>query len=394
MYRWAIASLLISAFSIALFQMPGYSYARVQDQKSDSQKAEARKESSVKQVDIRTVDRVELKGKYFPSDKGPAPCVMLLHALGESCSNKEWTNLAKKLQENGYAVLMFDFRGHGDSTTVQPGTPNVNPALSLPGFWSETLNRQGVKGYNPRKLPIEIKYEQFLPVYYTVLANDIAAAKAFLDEQADCNSSNLILIGANDGATLGALWLNSELHRYRFQPPAPGLPQGLIDRQKPEGLAVKAAVWLTLSPTLGAGKNPSNLLPMLDLPARAYKVPMLFAYGEGDAKGGDLARKVYDKLIPAKAKKDYPFTVALKIEGAEQMNGKNLLLESLDTTAKILKFLEDVPDSKVADKARKNADDIFVWELQDAATGRLIQVPAKKKGADRVEFAGYASFLR
>jgi hypothetical protein len=399
MYRWyrgAIATLLLAS-SVWLCQMPSQNCVQAQEQKTDPKtevtKESAQKAREAKQVDIRTVDRVALKGKYYPGDKSSSPCVMLLHALGDSCSNKEWTSLAKKLQEKGYAVLVFDFRGHGDSTSVQPGTFHPNPALSMPGFWTETLNRQWVKGFNAKKLPTEIKYEQFLPPYCTVLANDLAAAKAFLDEQGDCNSSNLILIAANDGATLGALWLNSEFHRFRYLPPAPGLPQGGIDRQNPEGLAVKAAVWLSITPSLGSTKTPLNLLPMLNLAGRVYKVPMLFVYGEGDTKGGDVARKVYETLIPAKAKTDYPFTAALKIAGAEQMNGKNLLLDSLDTTGRILKFLEDVPESKMADKARKNADDTFIWEWIDAA-GRPQQAPAKKKGADRLEFAGYASFLR
>ena len=38
-----------------------------------------------KQVDILTVDKVELKAKFYPSTKGKdAACVLLLHALGDS----------------------------------------------------------------------------------------------------------------------------------------------------------------------------------------------------------------------------------------------------------------------------------------------------------------------
>jgi pimeloyl-ACP methyl ester carboxylesterase len=344
-----------------------------------------------KQVDILTADKVELKGKYYPG-QATSPCVLLLHALGDSCSNKEWTNFAKKLHEKGYAVLMFDFRGHGDSTTVRPGSlkPSLKPEDR--GFWDEMANRQYVKGFAANKRPTEIKYEQFLPAYATFLANDIAAAKGFLDDQPDCNSSNLVLIGAQDGATLGALWLNSECHRFRYVAAAPGQPESL-DRQNPEALAVKAAVWLTLSNTLGTSKTPLNLPPMFDWPVRGWKLPTVFAYGEGDSSGGDIAKKTFDKLIPAKIKKDYPNTEALKIAGAEGMTGKNLLLESLDTTDKILKYLEDSPESKLATKARKMSEETFFWELTDAAN-RVQRVVARKKGADHVEFAAYASFLR
>src|SRR6185436_13587529 len=112
------------------------------------------------------------------------------------------------------------------------------------GFWDELSNRQGVKGFVASKpRPTEIKHEQFNTNYFTVLANDIAAAKSFLDEQPDCNSSNLILIGARDGATMGALWLNSEWYRFRYLPAGPGRP-ATLDRQNPEGKATVAAVWL------------------------------------------------------------------------------------------------------------------------------------------------------
>jgi len=354
------------------------------------------KEGDGKQVTILTVDRVELKGKYYAGGQANAPCVMLLHAFGDSCSNKEWINFAKKLHENGYAVLMFDFRGHGDSTSVQAGAA-TNPKIPVPGamrgFWDEPVNQQNVKGYaNNKPRPTEIKYEQFSAAYFTVLANDIAAAKAFLDEQQDCNSSNLIVIGANEGAVLGALWLNAEFHRYRYLPAVLGQPESL-DKQNPEGQAVKAAVWLSLSPTLGSSKKAINVAPMLDWPAKIYRVPMLFLFGEADTKGADVAKKLVEKLVPAKFKKEYPHTEAIKVVGAEQMTGKNLLLKSLDTTDTIVKYLASVPDSKVAAKSRKNPDDNFVWEWIDPQFG-LKRVIARKKGNDRLEFAGYANFLR
>jgi pimeloyl-ACP methyl ester carboxylesterase len=187
-------------------------------QATGKDQAKAGDELAAKQVSIETIDKVELKGKFYPAKGKDATCVMLLHALGESSDNKEWNNFAKKLQEKGYAVLTFDFRGHGESTAVQPGMPNPkNPKLSVRGFWDEDLNRQGVKGLALNKpRPTEIKYADFAPTYYPVLCNDIAAARQFLDEQPDVNSNNLILIGAKDGATVGALWLNSEFHRFRY----------------------------------------------------------------------------------------------------------------------------------------------------------------------------------
>src|SRR5207237_1408953 len=154
----------------------------------------------------------------------------------------EWISLAKALEKEGYAVIRFDFRGHGDSTTVKPGVPGP-VGMAIPGFWDHKENQFGIKGFNPnvaRKGTIDAK--QFNPGYHSVMVNDIAAVKAFLDQKNDegaCNSANLILIGAKEGATLAALWLNSEYHRYKLVP-SQLQPRGVPDLQNPEGAAVTA----------------------------------------------------------------------------------------------------------------------------------------------------------
>src|SRR5262249_15964070 len=159
-----------------------------------------------------------------------------------------------------------------------------------------------------------------------------------------------------DGATLGALWLNSEWHRFRLLPPAQGQPQGSLDRENPAGAAVSAAVWLSISPTIGSGKGSitANVSQILDLPGKFRKVPMAFVYGEGDSKSGDVA-KAAEKYIVGKNSKDY-LTKAIMISGAEKMSGKDLLLDSLDTTAKIVEFLDAAVGSRKAPKTPFVAD--------------------------------------
>jgi hypothetical protein len=135
---------------------------------------------------------------------------------------------------------------------------------------------------------------------------------------------------------------------------------------------------------------------MLERPGKQYKMPMIFVYGEGDAKAKDLAKACEKFMITTtKNKKDYPYTAAVQIDGAEKMSGKKLLFDSLPTTAKILEFLANVVDWNLTTKGRKATDDDFLWEVVDRSTGRILQQPiARKKGASRVEFSSYASFLR
>jgi len=346
-----------------------------------------------KSADILTADKVELKVQYYPSLRPRSPCVLLLHALGDNSNNKEWTNFAKKLQERGYFVAMFDFRGHGDSTGVQPGSPSKKGELGIRGFWDEIPNQQGAGGFSATKArPTEIKSTKFTAAYLPVLVNDIAAVKTFLDDQ-DCDTNNLILIGVKDGATLGALWLNSEFHRFRWLPPGPGTPQGAPDKQNPEGLAVTAAVWISATSTLG--KTNVNLTQLLDVPAKGYKVPMLFIYGQGDEKGRKVAKDLEKALAPGGSKKDAPlFTGAKEIAGAEKATGRELLLESRPTTEVILEYLDSLPARKLASTAAKRTgDESYVWEYV-TKTGQPNRTIARKAGSKMLEFNAYNSFLK
>src|SRR5262245_32502986 len=68
-------------------------------------------------VRFDTYDQVEIHGTYYPGDMGnKSPSALVLHALGGSSREEGWDNLAKELQKKHFAVLLFDFRGHGEST--------------------------------------------------------------------------------------------------------------------------------------------------------------------------------------------------------------------------------------------------------------------------------------
>src|SRR5262245_57434067 len=63
-------------------------------------------------VRFDTLDGVELQGAYYPSSRGKkAACVLLLPALTEGSRTEDWDEVARRLQQHGFAVLHFDFRG-------------------------------------------------------------------------------------------------------------------------------------------------------------------------------------------------------------------------------------------------------------------------------------------
>src|SRR5262245_48207025 len=225
-------------------------------------------------VRFTTVDGVELHGRFY-AGKPRGQTIMMLHALNSDSRKKSWINLAETLQKEGYSVLTFDFRGHGQSTEVEASD-----------FWKYPPNASMVKGA-PKKTVIE--YKDMSPSYFPVLVNDIAAAKAFLDNRNDggaCNTASTILIGAESGAALGALWLQSEWIRHRMEPAVMvGFPPVIANQA--EGQDVIGAVWL--SPTGKLGSRTVALGKLMEYAGKDKAVPMVFMYGDGDDLSKGLA---------------------------------------------------------------------------------------------------------
>ena len=230
-------------------------------------------------VHFETVDQVDIEGTFYPGIKGrKSPTVMLLHKLGGSSRQDNWDGVAKALQKSGCAVLAFDFRGHGRSTNVG--------AM----FWDAPYNN--VRNIRVRrvggKVPTTINHADFTPAYIPYLTNDISAARMYLERRNDaseCNVSSLVLVGAEEGATLGALWLASECERFRLLPAGVGGVPRL--NSKPESKDVVACFWVGMSQTLGKNNNVSGpLRKWLIRAGKDEKIPMGFLAGAEDQKGG------------------------------------------------------------------------------------------------------------
>jgi len=61
---------------------------------------------------VRTADKLTLRGWFYPRS-GLRRLVVLVHGMGGSWD--EMAGLARDLHRRGYAVLLFDLRGHGQS---------------------------------------------------------------------------------------------------------------------------------------------------------------------------------------------------------------------------------------------------------------------------------------
>jgi hypothetical protein len=324
-------------------------------------------------VTIETSDGVKLAGTFYPSGAGKkAPTALLLHNLTKGGNSHEdgWDSLAITLQKKDYAVLSFDFRGFGLSTQVNARQ-----------FWNAVTVTQPTVLYNrkylikvfaPANPPETIDQKDFPPAYYPVLTLDIAAAKAYLDRRndgGDCNSSNFVLIGAGEGATLGLTWLASEWHRFKGVPPVgvganPPLQLYLLDKE-PEGTDQTSAIFLDLSSTLQG-----NRIPVQSYTKEAglrNKVPMLFIYGKQDLPAEAEAQTLMQQIVPgfqigAKRADNFSYTGAYGVPGTK-LAGSKLLSNALPTEGYISKdYLDSVMEKKGSTEWRqRNFDQNFYF---------------------------------
>jgi pimeloyl-ACP methyl ester carboxylesterase len=335
-------------------------------------------ESKGEKIRFTTVDGVEIQGMFYGGKKRNDPTVMMLHALGEDSRKKGWVSLAETLNKEGCSVLTFDFRGHGQSTSIDSTL-----------FWRQPRNAASVRGASLKKESIEFK--DLGKDYYPILVNDIAAAKAFLDNRNDtgaCSTSNLIVLGADTGATLGAIWLNAEWHRFVFTPAVLGTAPASIAKV-PEGKDTIAAIWLSATSKLGS--RTINLPALLDVAGRENAMPMAFMYSEDDSAAKAIAKACESKFKGKKKDDKYRLTMTVPEKGGGKLTGAGLLQKSLDTEADIVTYIKGVAEAKGNEWSERDFRKTqYVWRIPGVAGAAPSKLPNEKL----LLFDTYERFLR
>ena len=338
----------------------------------------------VETVKVDTVDGVRLHAHFYASSKKSAPTVILLHPIGEGKSSKmaEWRELAETLQKANYSVIMFDFRGHGESTSIQDDKL----------FWSKPANAKYVTKSKNSSSAIDVKdYIKQGQSYLPVLINDIAAVRAYLDRRnddtKDCNTSSLIVIGAENGATLGAIWMNAEWHRFRYAPPPNFVGSVVIPKyveRTPEGKDIIASVFLSIQP--GLEKRQVNLTNVLKVACKENAASAVFVVGKEDTKNAALA-KTLEKNLKVKDSKRHNLIFASELD--TNLIGTNLLKKGLGTIKGIVEHLDQVVEDRQNPRVdREFRDTFYVWGSASKFS------PAKnKKGEKNLNFDDYNKFV-
>ncbi len=332
--------------------------ALAQEDKKDKDKD---KSGTSRKVTFDSFDGVRLSGTFYPKPGGTKDkdaCVLLLHSFdlrkGGNSHQDGWDHLAESLQQEGYAVLSFDFRGFGDSKQV-----------SREQFWDRTKAPMNQMIRTAARAPETIDFKEFPPGYYPVLVNDIAAARTYLDRKNDnreVNTSNLVLVGAGEGATLGSMWLAGECKRKRVRGFA---PPNRYDLDEPESRDVACAVWLSINPGLAGIRVPLGRW-LVDA-AADQRIPMGFLYGADDAEGKEIAA-TYENSIrsaaAARGKGKLEFTARDAVKNTK-LRGSQLLTKSLTTEDDIKHYLDRVIEKRGVREARSR-DPLktqYVWSF-------------------------------
>lgn len=340
---------------------------------------------------LRTADGVELHSLFYPTQKSPAtaPVVVFLYPPGadRDMTKGDWGGLAKRLNDEGYHVFQFDWRGHGKSTSIKDtqkfwGNPFLN------GVNNNHNYNTYIKGNNPAKLKNTLFYKDLAnPVrYMPAYLNDLAAVRVHLDSKNDnkeLNASSIYIVGAGDAATLGMAWLTAEWKRPAVFPNVnqlgfgvPGyefVPQGLVGAFSEAGADFGGAVWLTATRPTSFPEPVLKKWVAKVSPKLRENNPMLFLYAEKDVSGALSGRSqssmFFNEVLVAAPKKGTGLdpleeTRILEVKGGEQLQGVKLLgqnatLKTEDTIVQYFAFIQKVRQ-KIPSKARKYDTPYFV----------------------------------
>lgn len=229
-----------------------------------------------------TKDGISIAATYWPSGlKQDASVIVLLH--GSNGNQLDWGALPKKLQDEGFAVIAVDLRGHGQSKGATPAGEAVE---------TKTAKTKG-KGAKSSVDAGSLKARD----YGAMVRLDLEAVKAFIyseHQQHKLNMNKMGIVGAGLGATVA-------LHFAAVDWLKAPHSDGPVGGQTPRGQDVRALVLLTPDPDI-TGLPLPDAVKTLRLPD--FQVAMLFGVGQKDKADKGQTKKLYDQAVTPKDKNE------------------------------------------------------------------------------------------
>lgn len=248
---------------------------------------------------VETKDGVRLRVGYFPPKepgKDVVP-IMLIHEWEGQFS--PYYRLARALKDAGFAVVVPELRGHGESNKYRTPTGEE-------------------REFDPSRMgPADVS---------AMLSRDLETVKKFLEEKNDeeiLNLNALTLIGVGEGAVLAANWA---MRDWSF--PSVG--------SKKQGQDVKALVLVSPEKLL-KGQKLDNMFRDRFVP---FLPTLIIAGGEGTA--GTEATRIQKRLeaIKRRARRGDPDDLQLELISTS-LNGPQLIQQSPGVAEVIVAFISE-----------------------------------------------------
>ena len=260
---------------------------------------------------LTTEDGVSIHITYYISTgEKEAPVVVLLHMKDGNRFVWEGDGLAKKLQQEGYAVVTVDLRQHGES--------KVGGAVGG-GNANQSNKKKGKKGGGMDLKPVE---------YELMVGADMEAVKKFILEEHQAgrlNMNKMAIVGAEMGASVAAAYAVLDWEKEPFD-------DSSDERYKtPRGQDVKALVLISPQEKFH-GLQFSRAIQVLKNPDLGIA---FFVCSGNDSKDEKESKKIFDMLTsPSYDKK----RMASRTYAAK-LSGTDLLYKGLSLEDDIVGFL-------------------------------------------------------
>jgi pimeloyl-ACP methyl ester carboxylesterase len=282
-----------------VFAATNYAFAQAPPAPAPAKGTEVVSSKPVEKL-LRTNDGWQIATTYYPSTRGQdSPVVILLH--GRQDDRLVWladNGFAKRLQDEGYAVIAVDLRMHGKSQNIDGKT-------------------QGGK-----LKPAD---------YRQMVEEDLRAVKDFLMEEHQNHKLNIhktAIVAPEFSAPVAMAFAVADW----MKPPYDDAPR--YEDRTPRGQDVRALVFI--SPELAiAGVPSASIVSQVKNPQ--WGIAFMTIYATGDKLDKGDAKKLYQKLTIASEKqkvrshlKTYPLS----------LRGTKMLDADTDVQAQMLAFLK------------------------------------------------------
>lgn len=149
------------------------------------------------EINRPTSDGVYLNGTYFRPDQAgrETSVIVLLHSKGGS--QVDWFPFAKQLKDKGFAVITFDFRGHGASKAVNREI-YLDPVDAEKGGGKmdpDAKPKENAAAREKKKKPIDFDKDFRKGAHSKNLVRDLDTIKTFILEQHNAGALNVQRLG-------------------------------------------------------------------------------------------------------------------------------------------------------------------------------------------------------